>query len=49
VATELRPVGRSEALRRLLQECLVLPERLDRTGVENLVRWIRSVECFELR
>ena len=46
--TELRPVSRPEALRRLLHECLVLPERMDRAGVESLVHWIRSVECFEL-
>jgi hypothetical protein len=48
VATELRPVNRPEALRRLLDECLVLSERMDRTGVESLVHWIRGVECFEL-
>ena len=46
--TELRPVGRPEALRRLLRECLVLPESMDRAGVESLVHWIQSVECFEL-
>jgi hypothetical protein len=48
VVTELRPVSRPDALRRLLRECLVLPERLDRGGVESLVHWIRSVECLEL-
>jgi hypothetical protein len=48
VVTELRPVSRPEALRRLLHECLVPPERMDRAGVESLVHWIRSVECFEL-
>jgi len=47
-ATALRPVSKPEALRRLLRECLVLPERLDRVGVEQLVTWIREVECYEL-
>ncbi len=48
VVTALRPVSKPEALRRLLRECLVLPERLDRAGVESLVQWIRRVECHEL-
>jgi hypothetical protein len=48
VVTELRSVSRPEALRRLLHECLVLPELMDRAGVESLVHWIRSVECLEL-
>jgi len=48
VVTELRPVSRPQALRRLLRECLVLPERLDRGDVESLVHWIRSLECLEL-
>ena len=30
--TSLRPVSKPEALRRLLRECLVLPELLDRAG-----------------
>jgi hypothetical protein len=46
--TSLHPLSRPEALRRLLRECLVLPELLDRVGVESLVRWIRTVNCFEL-
>ena len=46
--TSLRPLSRPEALRRLLRECLVLPDLLDRAGVESLVRWIRTVDCFEL-
>jgi len=47
VITKQHPVSRPEALRRLLRECLVLPERLDRAGVESLVHGIGSVECFE--
>jgi hypothetical protein len=46
--TALRPVSKPEALRRLLRECLVLPELLDRAGVESLVRWIQTVSCLEL-
>jgi hypothetical protein len=46
--TALRPVTKPEALRRLLAECLVLPERLDRVGVERLVDWIRGISCLEL-
>jgi len=46
--TALRPVSRPETLRRLLRECLVLPDRLDRAGVESLVRWMRGVSCHEL-
>jgi hypothetical protein len=46
--TALRPVGRAEALHRLMSECLALPNLLDRPGVEGLVKWIRGVDCFEL-
>jgi len=46
--TALRPIGRAEALQRLMRECLVLPEALERRGVEALVRWMREVACFEL-
>jgi hypothetical protein len=46
--TVLRPVSRPEALRRLMAECLVLPNLLDGAGVASLARWIRSVETYEL-
>ncbi len=46
--TILRPLARPQALRMLLKECLVLPRALDRESVEQLVRWFRAVECFEL-
>jgi hypothetical protein len=48
LATELRPISRPEALRRLMRECMVLPELLDEPRVENLVRWMRRLQCFEL-
>ena len=48
VRTELRPIPRPEALRRLLRECTAMPELLDEARVEALVRWMRKLECFEL-
>ncbi len=46
--TEIRPVARSEALARLMAECLVLRQRLDRHNVADLLRWIEGVECHAL-
>ena len=46
--TTLVPLDRPNGLRRLLDESLVLPDLLDRTKVEGLVRWMRDVQCFEL-
>jgi hypothetical protein len=46
--TELKPIARSEALRRLMDECLALSQRLDRENVGELVRWIERVDCYAL-
>jgi len=46
--TELRPLTRPAALRRLLDESFLPLEQLDRRKVESLVQWMRTVECFEL-
>jgi hypothetical protein len=46
--TELCPLPRPEALRRLLAQCLVLPQRLDAERVRRLVAWVRDLRCFEL-
>lgn len=46
--TELRPLSRPEALRRLMRECLVLPAGLDEADVARLVRWLRACRCYEL-
>ncbi len=46
--TALRAIRRPEALRRLLAQCLVLPERLDALRVQRLVGWLRGLRCFEL-
>jgi hypothetical protein len=46
--TELRPIGKAEALARLMQEVLVVATTLDKRIVRSLVRWIQRVECYEL-
>jgi hypothetical protein len=46
--TGLRAIPHSEALRRLLAQCLVLPERLDGERVRGLLAWLRGLRCFEL-
>jgi hypothetical protein len=48
VVTELRPLPRVEALRRLLAECLAIPAALDRQNIADLVGWIDGLDCFEL-
>jgi hypothetical protein len=47
-STRLERVKRSEALGRLMGECLALRQRLDQNNVRQLVRWIAGVECYEL-
>jgi hypothetical protein len=46
--TRLERVKRSEALGRLMGECLALRQRLDQNNVRQLVRWITGIECYEL-
>jgi hypothetical protein len=46
--TSLRAISRPDALRRLLSQCLVLPERLDALRVRNLLTWVRGLRCYEL-
>jgi hypothetical protein len=46
--TAMTPIGRIEAFGRLMQELMVLPSELDKAKVADLVRWMRSVTCFEL-
>jgi hypothetical protein len=45
---QLERVKRSEALGRLMNECLALRQRLDQNNVQQLVRWIAGIECYEL-
>jgi hypothetical protein len=47
--TTLRPLPKPEALRRLLGECLSLPQPLDERKVAGLIGWMRRVQCLELR
>lgn len=46
--TRLTPVKRSEALGRLMGECLALRQRLDHENVRQLVGWVAGIECYEL-
>jgi hypothetical protein len=46
--TRLARIKRPEALGRLMGECLALRQRLDQKNVQELVRWIAGVECYEL-
>jgi hypothetical protein len=46
--TRLERVKRSEALGRLMNECLALRQRLDQKNVRQLVRWIAGIDCYEL-
>jgi hypothetical protein len=46
--TRLARVKRSEALGRLMGECLALRQRLDHENVRQLVGWIAGTECYEL-
>ena len=46
--TELKPLAGSDALRRLMKECLTVGQRLDGTNVADLVRWIAGIECYTL-
>jgi uncharacterized protein (UPF0276 family) len=46
--TALRPLDRAAALEKLLAEAHIPPERLDRHTAESIVRWMRTVDCFDL-
>ncbi|HET6183400.1 MAG TPA: PqqD family peptide modification chaperone [Acetobacteraceae bacterium] len=46
--TRLEPVSRAEALGRLFNECQSVPCRLDAGKVDEVVRWIGAVACFDL-
>ncbi len=46
--TQLRQITRSDGLRQLLEECVVLPDRLTRESVRGLVSWMRTVSCYSL-
>jgi len=46
--TGLRPIGKAEALTRLMKEVLVVGTTLDTRFVRSLVHWIERVDCYEL-
>src|SRR5262249_21106625 len=46
--TAIHPISQSEALGRLMAECLALRQRLDHRTVEDLVSWIRGIRCYSL-
>ena len=46
--TELKPIAQSEALGRLMGECLALRQRLDQNNVGELVRWMAGIDCYAL-
>ena len=46
--TQLTPIRRVDALRRLLEDCLAMPVPLTPLRVEQLATWIKSVDCAEL-
>ena len=46
-ATEIHPIARSAALRRMMSECWACGP-LDRANITELIRWIGQIECYEL-
>ena len=44
----LRPITRSAALHRLMEECVAIPRPFSRPEVQGLVEWMRGQECFDL-
>jgi len=46
--TELRSIARSEALSRMMSECMNKKQLLDRNIVERFVRWISKIDCYAL-
>ena len=47
-ATVLRPLGSVEGFRRLMNECLVVPQHLSIQEVGALVSWFETLTCHEL-
>jgi hypothetical protein len=47
-ATALMPVSKVEALHRLMEECLAIPDWIDQGQVAQLVNWIDGIDCATL-
>jgi hypothetical protein len=46
--TELQPIARSEAVGRLMTECLGKKHQLNRNNVDQFIRWISGIQCYAL-
>ncbi len=46
--TRCVPMNRSDALARLMEQCIALRQRLDESNVRELLRWIGSIDCYAL-
>jgi hypothetical protein len=47
--TALTPVSRVDALNRLMEECLAIPVPLTLRRIQRLVRWIKGIDCYDLK
>ena len=47
--TELCAISRSDALGRLMDECLALRRRLTAQDAQDICRWIQGIDCYSLR
>lgn len=47
--TELRAISRSDALGRIMDECLALRRRLTAQDAQDVCRWIQGIDCYTLR
>lgn len=47
-STCCRTIPKTDALQRLMGQCIVVRQRLDPERVQALVRWLDGVPCFEL-
>jgi len=47
--TSISPLDRIEALRRLQQSGYAISDAWDRSKVEDLLTWIKNVDCYEMR
>ena len=47
--TALTPLSRVEALNRLMEECLAIPVPLTLRRIQRLVRWIKGIDCYDLK
>jgi len=45
-STELRPIERSQALGRLMAECMAARERFSQTNVGELIQWMAKIDCY---